>query len=104
MNHDTQPGELHQRGLARYVDARMSLTWLLSVAAVILSGGFGLYHQIGSQGDTLKDMKDQIKDLKITVNAGNSQAMTLAGEIAILKFRIENLEHDKRGAAAGGTK
>jgi len=44
-------------------------------------------------------MKDQLKDMKISINAGNNQAMTLAGEIAILKFRIENLEAEKRSAA-----
>lgn len=98
MSNETQPGEL-QRGPARYVDARVSLTWLLSVAFVIVSGGFGLYHQIGGQGDTLKDMKEQIKGLTITVNAGNNHATTLAGEIAILKFRIENLESDRKGGA-----
>jgi len=103
MNQDTQPGDL-ARTTPRFVDARVSLTWLLSVGAVLVSGGFALYHQIGSQGETLKDVKDQIKDLKITVNAGNNQAMTLAGEIAILKFRIENLEHDKRATAAGNSK
>ena len=75
---------------------KLPLTWLLGVAFAIVAGGFGLYHQIGSQGETLKDVKDQIKDLKITVNAGNNQAMTLAGEIAILKFRIENLESDRK--------
>lgn len=97
MNQDTQPGDL-LRSVPRFIDARVSLTWLLTVAAVLVSGGYGLYHQIGSQGETLKDMKEQIKDLKITVNAGNSQAMTLAGEIAILKFRIENLETERKAA------
>ncbi|MGJ7500062.1 hypothetical protein ACSFBF_06855 [Variovorax sp. ZT5P49] len=82
--------------MSRVIDLKLPLTWLLGVAFAIVAGGFGLYHQIGSQGETLKDMKDQIKDLKITVNAGNSQAMTLAGEIAILKFRIENLESDRK--------
>lgn len=99
MTQETQPGDLAR--VTRVIDMKLPLTWLLSVAVTIVAGGFGLYHQIGSQGETLKDMKDQIKDLKITVNAGNSQAMTLAGEIAILKFRIENLESDKR---SGGTR
>jgi hypothetical protein len=93
---DTQPADL-PRGV-RVIDMKLPLTWLLSVAVTIIAGGFGLYHQIGSQGETLKDMKDQIKDLKITVNAGNSQATTLAGEIAILKFRVENLESDRKAS------
>ena len=95
MNQDTQPGDL-PRGIPRFIDARVSLTWLLTVAAVLVSGGYGLYHQIGSQGETLKEMKDQIKDLKVTVNAGNSQTMTLSGEIAILRFRVETIEADRK--------
>lgn len=97
MSNDTQPSDLPR--VTRVIDMKLPLTWLLSVAVTIIAGGFGLYHQIGSQGETLKDVKDQIKDLKITVNAGNNQSMTLAGEIAILKFRIENLESDKKAGA-----
>lgn len=96
MSQDTQPGDLPRRSIPPFIDARVSLTWLLTVAAVLISGGYGLYHQIGSQGDTLKEMKDQIKDLKITVNTGNSQTTTLSGEIAILRFRVETIEADRK--------
>lgn len=95
MSQDTQPGEL-SRSIPRFIDARVSLTWLLTVAAVLVSGGYGLYNQIGNQGETLKEMKDQIKDLKVTVNSGNSQTMTLSGEIAILRFRVETIEADRK--------
>jgi hypothetical protein len=93
---DTQPGDLPR--LSKVIDLKLPLTWLLGVAAMIIGGGFGLYHQVGSQGEVLKELKDQLKDLKITVNTGNSQAATIQGEIAILKFRIENLEAEKRAA------
>lgn len=33
-----------------------------------------------------------VADLQITVKAGNTQATTVAGEIALLRFRVENLE------------
>jgi hypothetical protein len=95
MSQDTQPGDL-PRNIPRFIDARVSLTWLLTVAAVLVSGGYGLYNQIGNQGETLKEMKDQIKDLKVTVNSGNSQTMTLSGEIAILRFRVETIEADRK--------
>ena len=95
MSQDTQPGDL-SRNIPRFIDARVSLTWLLTVAAVLVSGGYGLYNQIGNQGETLKEMKDQIKDLKVTVNSGNSQTMTLSGEIAILRFRVETIEADRK--------
>lgn len=91
---DTQPADLPR--VTRVIDMKLPLTWLLGVGFMIIAGGFGLYHQIGSQGETLKDMKDQIKALQIAVNSGNSQSTTLAGEIAILRFRVETLEADKR--------
>ena len=94
---DTQLGDLQRA--TRVIDMKLPLTWLLGVAFAIVAGGFGLYHQIGSQSETLKDMKDQLKELKITVNAGNGTTATIQGELAILKFRVENLESDKRSAA-----
>lgn len=97
MSQDTQPSDPPRRSIIPpFIDARVSLTWLLTVAVGLIAGGYGLYHQIGSQGDTLKEMKEQIKDLKITVNAGNSQTMTLSGEIAILRFRVETIEADRK--------
>ena len=94
MERDTQPGDLPR--LSKIVEMKLPLTWLLGVAFMIVAGGFGLYQQVGSQGEVLKELKDQLKDLKITVNAGNSQAATIQGEIAILRFRIETIESDKR--------
>lgn len=91
MQQDTQPG-----GLSKIVEMKLPLTWLLGVASMIIVGGFGLYQQVGSQSETLKEMKDQLKDLRITVNAGNGQTATIQGELAILKFRIENIEADRR--------
>ena len=48
----------------------------------------------------LQDMKGynrdklvrDVGDLQITVKAGNSQSVTLAGEQALLRFRLENVE------------
>ena len=99
MTNETQPGDF-PRG-ARIIDMKLPLTWLLSVGAVIVVGGFGLYHQLGSQGETLKAVQGDIKDLRIAVQSGNQATTTLAGEIAILKFRVENLEADRRGTVAG---
>jgi hypothetical protein len=95
VDRDTQPGDLPR--LSKVIDLKLPLTWLLGVASMIIVGGFGLYQQVGNQGEVLKELKDQLKDLKITVNAGNNQAATIQGEIAILKFRIENIEADRRG-------
>lgn len=94
MERDTQPGDLPR--LSKVIDLKLPLTWLIGVASMIIVGGFGLYQQVGSQSETLKEMKEQLKDLRITVNAGNGQTATIQGQIEILKFRLDNLESDKR--------
>jgi hypothetical protein len=94
MAQDTQPGDLPR--LSKVIDLKLPLTWLLGVASMIIVGGFGLYQQVGNQGETLKELKDQLKDLKITINTNNNQTATIQGEIAILRFRVETLESDKR--------
>jgi len=94
VDRDTQPGDLPR--LSKVIDLKLPLTWLLGVASMIIVGGFGLYQQVGNQGETLKELKDQLKDLKITINTNNNQTATIQGEIAILRFRVETLESDKR--------
>ena len=86
---DSRPGDLGPR-ITRVIDMKLPLNWLLTVAFSLALLIGGMYFQLGQLA---KDMTE----LKITVNSGNSQATTLQGEIAILKFRIENLESDKRG-------
>jgi len=96
MNQDTQPGDLPKA--RTLVEWKLPLSWILGVVGVFAAFAIGLIFQIGSQGETLKDMKDQLKDMKIAINAGNNQAMTLAGEIAILRFRVETLETNQKAA------
>lgn len=87
MAHDTQPGELPR--LSKIIDLKLPLTWLLTIAAsfALLIGG--MYVKLGQLGEDMTD-------LKISVKAGNGQAATIQGELAILKFRIENIEADRR--------
>lgn len=96
MSQDTQPGDLPR--LSKVVDFKLPLTWLLGVAFMVAGAFVSMYFQLGSQGETLKGLNEQLKDLKITVNAGNTQASTVQGELAILRFRVETLEADKRSA------
>lgn len=81
---------------SKLIEMKLPLTWLLGVASMLIAGGFGLYQQSISQSETLKEVKEQLKDLRISVNSGNNQTQTIQGQIEILKFRIENLESDKR--------
>jgi cell division protein FtsL len=87
MSQDTQPGELPR--ISKVIDFRLPLTWLLGVAFMVAGSFVTMYFQIGQ-------LREDMTDLKITVKAGNNQASTVQGELAILRFRIETLESDKR--------
>ena len=89
MVQDTQPGELPR--LSKIIDMKLPLTWLLGVAFMIAGAFVTMYFQIGQ-------LREDMSDLKITVRAGNNQAGTVQGELAILRFRIETLESSKRSA------
>lgn len=73
----------------RVIDFRIPLPWLLGVAGVI---GWGLVSMWFMVNQLTKD----VSDLQITVKAGNGQAITVAGELALLRFRVENIEADRR--------
>ena len=87
MGQDTQPGDLPR--LSKVIDLKLPLTWLLGVAFMVAGAFVSMYFQLGQ-------LREDMTDLKISVKAGNGQAATLQGEIAILKFRVENLEIEKR--------
>jgi hypothetical protein len=93
MNQDTAP-DLPR--LSKVVDFKIPVTWLLGVAFMVAAAFVSMYFQLGSQGESLKGLNEQLKDLQITVKSGNGQAATIQGEIAILRFRVETLEADKR--------
>lgn len=89
IERDTQPGELPR--VSRVIDLKLPLNWLLTVAFSLALLIGGMYFKLGQLGEDMTD-------LKISVKAGNGQAATIQGELAILKFRIENLEAEKRAA------
>jgi fumarate reductase subunit D len=97
---DTQPGELR---VSRMIDFKIPL-WS------ILSAFFFLALLIGGMYFQLNRLSEDMADLKITVKAGNTSTTTVQGELAILRFRVETLEAERRAAAAarpvipGGTR
>jgi hypothetical protein len=72
--------------LMRMVDMRIPLPWLLGGFALAAAGVIGMYYQ-------LQSVAQQLGELKVTVAASNSQAMAMAGEVALLRFKVE--QHDK---------
>lgn len=73
--------------LLRMVDFKIPLVWLLGgfASAVMLLAS--MYYQ-------LQEVSRGMAALQISVNAGNNQSVTLAGEIALLKFRMEHVESE----------
>lgn len=96
MSEDTQPGDLPR--VRTLVEWKLPLPWILGVIGAFAIAAMGLYYQVGTLIETQKDMKEQFKALQIAVNSGNSQATTLAGQIEILKFRIEALEAERKAS------
>lgn len=87
MSQDTQPGDLPR--LSKVIDLKLPLTWLLGVAFMVAGAFVSMYFQLGQ-------LREDMTDLKISVKSGNTQAATVQGELAILRFRVETLEADKR--------
>lgn len=91
---DAQLGEPSKR--QTLVEWKLPLPWILGVVGIFAAAAVSLIFQVTAQGETLKDMKDQLKDVKVSITNNNSQSIALAGEIAIMKFRVENLERSRR--------
>jgi hypothetical protein len=89
MSQDTQPGDLGR--VTRVIDVKLPLTWLLGVAFAAFAAFASIYFRVGQLGEDMTD-------LKIAVKAGNGSQASIQGEMAILKFRIETLESDKKAA------
>lgn len=85
FNDDDPP----QERITRIIDAKLPLSWLLGAAATIITSYALLYSNVER---LLRD----IQELQISVKAGNSQAATLQGQIAILQFRVESLEAERK--------
>lgn len=72
----------------RMVDFHIPLPWLLGGFIVACGSLIGMYYQ-------LQAVSEKLVALQIDVKAGNSSYATLAGEMALLKFRVEGLEAER---------
>lgn len=84
----TEEKQTEQRAI-RVIDPRIPLPWLLGIAIAVGSGLVNMWFMVNQ---LVKD----VSDLQIIVKAGNGQAVTVAGELALLRFRVENLESERR--------
>lgn len=86
--------EPYEPPIQKMIDFRIPLPWLIGG---FVSIAFTLVSMYFSVNQLVRDMGE----LQITVKAGNSQSITLAGEQALLRFRLENLEGEIRTLKSG---
>lgn len=74
--------------ITRIVDFRIPLPYLLTGVVIVVWALIGQYF-------AMQQLQRDVQELQITIKAGNSQSVTLAGELALVKFRLENLENER---------
>ncbi|MFL9670433.1 hypothetical protein WIX39_026120 [Variovorax sp. AB1(2024)] len=79
--------------VSRFVDLRVPLWGLVCASCGAAFFIISIY---------FSNMKlvDDVAEMKIAVKAGNQQVTTLAGEQALLRFRMENIEGEIRSIKA----
>ena len=76
----------------KIIDAKLPLSWLIGATCTIVLS-FGVLY-----GNVERLVRD-VGDLQITVKTGNAQTAALQASIAILQFRVEALEAERRRLA-----
>ncbi|MCW5648342.1 MAG: hypothetical protein KIS62_01215 [Ramlibacter sp.] len=77
--------------ITRIVDFRIPLPYLLTGAVVVVWALIGQYF-------AMQQLQRDVAELQITLKVGNSQSAAALGEIALLKYRVENLENNRPGS------
>lgn len=81
----SEPTDQTADRISRVVDFKIPLTYLIGG---VLSLGWVLVSMWFSVGQLVKT----VDELQITVKSGNSSVVAVAGELALLKFRLTNVE------------
>lgn len=84
MSPDTPEPEATPR-ISRVVDFRIPLIWLIGGVITVSYGLISMYFSVNLLVKT-------VGDLQIEVKSGNTSVVAVAGELALLKFRLSNAE------------
>lgn len=74
-----------QEKVARIIELKIPLPWLLSGVAAVTWGLISMWFSVNQLVKT-------VDELQITVKSGNTSVVAVAGELALLKFRLTNAE------------
>lgn len=89
MPHTPQPDDGAVKLPRVSIDFKIPLPWLIGGAAFIVTGLVSMYYQQLQIAENVMELKTSMK----TTNAMTTQLVT---DQAIMKYRLEKLEHDKQ--------
>lgn len=77
------------RSLPVAFDFRVPIVWMLGGAIFVGAGLIGMYYQ-------LANLSEKVSDLQASVKVANTTTIQFASEQALIKYRVEKLEHENR--------
>jgi hypothetical protein len=80
--------------LGRVIDFRLPLAWLLGGVIAISWAVISMYFAV-------QTLVSSVADLQITVKSGNVSSSVLAGEVSLLRFRVEIIEDELKARKQG---
>jgi hypothetical protein len=90
MTDITQEVKMH-----RVIDFKLPLPWLIGGAIFVSWAVISMYFAV-------QTLITSVADLQVTVKSGNLSTSVLAGEVSLLRFRVETIEADLKSRKAGG--
>ena len=85
-----------ESGRYRLIEMKLPLPWLLGTAlAIVMASAYMAF--------SVDRMREDMSELKGSLKAWNERVSSIAADMALLRFRVETLEADKR-AWGGGNK
>ena len=90
---DTGPPRQQTERVTRVVDFRVPLQYLAPVTAAMIWGLVSMWFGV-------QQLNKEMNDLQVTIKASIAASAALTSEIALIKFRLDNIENDR--ARQGG--
>ena len=80
--------------LARVIDFKIPLPYLLGGIVFVSWAVISMYFAV-------QTLITSVADLQVTVKSGNVSSSVLAGEVSLLRFRVETIEADLKAKRLG---
>ena len=101
MTHDSQPHDVAKSAATKYIDARVSLTWLLMAVIAIVSSYVMLQSRVSQLSDSISEMKqdratwltqnervlNELRVMSATDAVQSNRIAILEGEVLALRRR-----------------